>query len=122
MVDAKRVVGSDTAGAVRTAASTVCERRASSVAGVPARFAQPCRAGPASNQMPIASGTTSAAVAPAARKGAAPSVTNQARASTEPTTTATATSPATSMKPARASLPVPSAWTSATGQQAYASQ
>ena len=34
--------------------------RASSVVGVPARFAHPCRAGPARNQTTIASGTTSA--------------------------------------------------------------
>ena len=93
-----------------------------SVPGVPARRAQPGESGPAQAQPAVASATATAAAAADSRS---PACAGQPAASrhTPAKMTATAhTAVSASTQRAAPSVPVPSPWTRATGQQAYAAQ
>ena len=116
--------GSEPLAATATTFVTDTERAgaASRSVGVPARRAQPCASGPEAAQAPISGGTASAAMPPASRTDPGAAAASSTRQSTARTTASTAASASRPNQPVRASLPVPSACTSATGQEAYASQ
>src|SRR5207253_649826 len=90
-------------------------------AGVPARAAQPFLAGPVRYQAKTASGSTIAAVPATARRPIPPEACPRRR-STDTATAAMHPTARAAIQPKRASLPVPSEWTRASGQEAYASQ
>jgi hypothetical protein len=93
----------------------------SSDAGVPARAAQPVAAGPVAYQSSRASGASRSAD-PAAIRAPGQVEGSASRTITAATTAAVRASASTCIQPTRPSLPVPSAWTRAIGQAAYASQ
>ena len=88
-----------------------------SVAGVPDLAAQPRWPGPDWYHSTIASGTTSAAPASAARTAGSPGAW-KSRAQTDSVTTPTQMKASAGSQFVRASLPVPSEWTSASGHDA----
>ncbi len=104
------------AGVLRT--TTRC---GSSDVGVPARAAQPVAAGPVAYQSSRASGASRSAD-PAAIRAPGQVEGSASRTITAATTAAVRASASTCIQPTRPSLPVPSAWTRAIGQAAYASQ
>ena len=119
-VPVNALVGSAGAATARREPAVVLVR-ASSDRGVPARAAQPRRAGPARYQPPITSGRASAATVLAVRT---PGVArfDATRQRTAATTPATQVAVTTCIHATRASVPVPSPCTSAIGHDAYASQ
>src|SRR5581483_3967812 len=121
---AARARGRRDAAGVRVTTAASCPRAAaaSSVDGVPARAAQPRRSGPfcAHTSRP-ASTPSVATVAPARTIGSASRAASR-RQTTDASTVTAHSTPRTASQPERASLPVPSECSSATGQEAYASQ
>ncbi len=96
--------------------------RASRAVGVPLRFAQPVDSGPDGNQAMSAAGTASEAASAPALTPAWFGQPAEARAQTAAITVSTHAPVTRSSQCVFASLPVPRPCTTATGQEAYASQ